>query len=53
MFSITGLEFSYSQAPASMKSVVQACFLLTTAVGNLLVVIIESMRVFETEVSVL
>lgn len=51
MFSITGLEFSYSQAPSSMKSVVQACFLLTTAVGNLLVVIIESMRVFEKEAS--
>ncbi|XP_050514437.1 peptide transporter family 1-like isoform X2 [Diabrotica virgifera virgifera] len=47
MFSITGLEFSYSQAPASMKSLLQACFLLTTAFGNLIIVIIESMEIFE------
>ena len=25
IFSVTGLEFSYSQAPESMKSVLQAC----------------------------
>ncbi|CAH1284894.1 unnamed protein product [Diabrotica balteata] len=47
MFVITGLEFSYSQAPASMKSLVQACFLLTTAFGNLIIVIISSMEIFE------
>ncbi|XP_072396367.1 peptide transporter family 1-like isoform X1 [Diabrotica undecimpunctata] len=47
MFSITGLEFSYSQAPASMKSLLQACFLLTTAFGNLIIVIIESIEIFE------
>lgn len=41
MFSITGLEFSYSQAPASMKSVLTAAWLLTTAFGNLIVIIIE------------
>ncbi|XP_076012735.1 solute carrier family 15 member 2 isoform X2 [Genypterus blacodes] len=40
MFSITGLEFSYSQAPASMKSVLQACWLLTVAVGNVIVLIV-------------
>ncbi|XP_077997933.1 solute carrier family 15 member 2-like [Glandiceps talaboti] len=39
MFSITGLEFSYAQAPASMKSSLQACWLLTIAVGNLIVII--------------
>lgn len=50
MFSITGLEFAYSQAPISMKSVVQACWLLTTAIGNLLIVVIESMDLFELQV---
>ena len=40
MFSVTGLEFSYSQAPMSMKSVLQAGWLLTVAIGNLFVVIV-------------
>ena len=53
MFSVTGLEFSYNQAPTSMKSVVQACWLLTTAVGNLLVVFIEAVQSFEDEVYLL
>ncbi|KAK9745536.1 POT family [Popillia japonica] len=51
MFSITGLEFSYSQAPISMKSVLQACWLLTTAFGNLLVIIIELIQSFDRESS--
>ncbi|KAI4472091.1 oligopeptide transporter-related [Holotrichia oblita] len=49
MFSITGLEFSYAQAPISMKSVLQACWLLTTAFGNLLVIIIELIQNFDKE----
>nr|CAI5865032.1 unnamed protein product [Callosobruchus analis] len=49
MFSITGLEFSYSQAPISMKSLLQACFLLTTAIGNLIIVIIESVKFFDKQ----
>ncbi|XP_071602770.1 solute carrier family 15 member 2 isoform X5 [Heliangelus exortis] len=40
MFSITGLAFSYSQSPASMKSVLQAGWLLTVAVGNTLVLVV-------------
>uniref|UniRef100_A0A8C8SPA6 Solute carrier family 15 member 2 n=1 Tax=Pelusios castaneus TaxID=367368 RepID=A0A8C8SPA6_9SAUR len=40
MFSITGLAFSYSQAPASMKSVLQAGWLLTVAFGNVIVLIV-------------
>jgi proton-dependent oligopeptide transporter, POT family len=34
MVSITCLEFSYSQAPNSMKSVIMAIFLLSVAAGN-------------------
>lgn len=52
MFAITGLEFSYSQAPVSMKSVLQACWLLTTAFGNLIIVIIESGKIFDKQVRV-
>lgn len=40
MFSITGIEFAYSQAPNSMKSVVQAFWLLTTAFGNVIVIFV-------------
>lgn len=46
MFSITGLEFSYSQAPDSMKSVLQAAWLLTVAFGNIIVIIVAEARAF-------
>src|SRR5213596_3642066 len=35
MVSITGLEFSYTQAPNTMKSSVMALWLLTVSMGNL------------------
>lgn len=40
LFSVTGLEFAYSQAPVSMKSVVQAVWCLTTAAGEFTIVLI-------------
>ena len=40
LFSITSLEFAYSQAPTTMKSVLQSLYLMTTAVGNLITVLI-------------
>ncbi|XP_062287388.1 solute carrier family 15 member 1 [Scomber scombrus] len=43
MFSVTGLEFSYSQAPSNMKSVLQAGWLLTVAVGNFIVLIVAEL----------
>eukprot|EP01035_Chromulina_nebulosa_P019152 gene19152-24993_t len=36
--SITSLEFFYSQAPITMRSVSQACNLVTTSLGSLLIV---------------
>jgi len=36
LISITGLEFAYKQAPVRMKSLLQAFWLLTTALGNII-----------------
>lgn len=41
MVSITGLEFSYTQAPNKMKSVVMALWLLTVALGNQFVAVLN------------
>ncbi|XP_055536009.1 peptide transporter family 1-like [Wyeomyia smithii] len=49
MFSITGLQFSYSQAPESMKSVIQAFWLLTVAIGNMLVVFIAEAKFVQSQ----
>ncbi|XP_073830927.1 peptide transporter family 1 isoform X1 [Musca autumnalis] len=49
MFSVTGLEFSYSQAPVTMKSVLQACWLLTVAFGNVIVVIVAEAKMFKSQ----
>lgn len=49
MFSVTGLEFAYSQAPATMKSLLQACWLLTVAFGNIIVVIIAEAKIFQSQ----
>lgn len=51
MFSVTGLEFSFTQAPSSMKSVLQAFWLLTVTFGNIFVVIIAKINLFETQSS--
>lgn len=39
MLSMTGLEFAYSQSPPSMKSLVNAAWLICNALGNLLVLL--------------
>lgn len=44
MFSVTGLEFSFTQAPVSMKAVLQACWLLSVAIGNMIVVVIAELK---------
>lgn len=40
LVSITGLEFAYSQAPRRMKSTVMGFWLLTVALGNVLVAVL-------------
>jgi hypothetical protein len=49
LFSISGLEFAYSQAPVSMKALCQAAWLWTVAFGNLFVIIIAEGRIFENQ----
>lgn len=42
LVSTTGLEFAYSQAPASMKGAIMALWYLAVTVGNLWVLIVNS-----------
>ncbi|VDN26357.1 unnamed protein product [Gongylonema pulchrum] len=46
LFSITGIEFAYSQAAPSMKSVVQALWLLTSSIGDSIIVVIALLSPF-------
>ena len=48
---IAGLEFSYSQAPSSMKSVLQAFWLLTVAFGNISVIVVVEAKAFNYQAS--
>ena len=43
MISITGLEYSYSQAPPRLKSWIMSLFLLSVSLGNLFVGVVNSM----------
>lgn len=43
LVSISGLEFAFTQAPESMKSIMTSFFLLTVAVGNILVAVIADL----------
>jgi POT family proton-dependent oligopeptide transporter len=45
LVSITGLEFSYAQAPLKMKSFIMAMFLLAVSVGNAMTATVNSMMV--------
>ncbi|KAL0963876.1 hypothetical protein UPYG_G00314730 [Umbra pygmaea] len=49
VFSVTGLEFSYSQAPSNMKAVLQAGWLFTVAVGNIIVLIVAEIAQLEEQ----
>lgn len=49
MFCVPGYEFSYEQAPESMKSIVQALWISTTSFGNLFLLIIVKLSLFESQ----
>ncbi|XP_075146512.1 peptide transporter family 1 isoform X2 [Haematobia irritans] len=49
LLSIPGLQFAFTQAPESMKSVVTAAWFLNNAFGNLIVVIITELNIFPTQ----
>jgi POT family proton-dependent oligopeptide transporter len=53
LVSVTGLEFAYAQAPRQMKGTIMSFFYLTNAVGNLIVVIVAAINVFQGPASFL
>ncbi|XP_055702583.1 solute carrier family 15 member 2 isoform X2 [Phlebotomus papatasi] len=44
LLSIPGLQFSFTQAPATMKSVLTASWFVNNAIGNLIVVVITELK---------
>ncbi|XP_036331391.1 solute carrier family 15 member 2 [Rhagoletis pomonella] len=49
LLSIPGLKFAFTQAPASMKSVVTAAWFINNAFGNLIVVFITKLDIFASQ----
>ncbi|XP_034242567.1 peptide transporter family 1-like isoform X2 [Thrips palmi] len=51
MVSVTGLEFSFTQAPNSMKSLLSSAWLLTDAIGNVIIILITTVKFFPLQSS--
>ncbi|CAH1277373.1 SLC15A2 [Branchiostoma lanceolatum] len=51
LFCVTVLEFSFTQAPESMKSVMQAIWLLSSGFGNLITFTVADLRLFASRSS--
>lgn len=49
LLSIPGLQFSYTQAPTTMKSVLTASWFINCAIGNLMVVAITELNLFQRQ----
>lgn len=47
---VTGMYFAYSESPESMKTVLQACWLLTIALGHLIDVIVVGANFISSQV---
>ncbi|CAK1588288.1 unnamed protein product [Parnassius mnemosyne] len=48
MFAVSGLEFSFTQAPKSMKTITIAAWYVSVAFGNLIVILIAQTKIFES-----
>ncbi|CAH2103765.1 unnamed protein product [Euphydryas editha] len=48
MFAVSGLEFSFTQAPKSMKTVTIAAWYMSVAIGNLIVILVAQTKIFES-----
>jgi POT family len=46
LISVPGLRFAYTNGPSSMKSILTAIFFINNALGNLLVVVITQLHIF-------
>ncbi|KAJ9579926.1 hypothetical protein L9F63_004399, partial [Diploptera punctata] len=51
MFGISGLQFSFVQAPKSLKTVTIAAWYLSVSIGNLMVIIITQANLFRSQVA--
>lgn len=51
LLAIPGIQFAFTQAPASMKSVITAVWFINNAFGNLIVVLITELKPVEKQVS--
>lgn len=52
-FSVTGMQFSYAEAPDNMKSAIQALWQLNVAFGNLIDVVIIGIKIFDSQVIII
>uniref|UniRef100_A0A336LF68 CSON011213 protein n=1 Tax=Culicoides sonorensis TaxID=179676 RepID=A0A336LF68_CULSO len=50
MFSVTALEFSFKQVPASMKSILTVIWLCSAGIGNLITVVFVKLNIFQHQV---
>lgn len=50
MINITGLEFAYTQAPKTLKAVLQSFWLLTASIGNIITMFVAEFRIMPTMV---
>ncbi|CAG9558631.1 unnamed protein product [Danaus chrysippus] len=48
MFAVSGLEFSFTQAPKSMKTITIATWYMSVAIGNLIVILVAQTKIFES-----
>ncbi|XP_052746696.1 uncharacterized protein LOC112053030 [Bicyclus anynana] len=48
MFAVSGLEFSFTQAPKSMKTITIAAWYMSVAIGNLIVILVAQTKIFES-----